>query len=58
MSSALLVLLFTCGYMIFLAERKYPTDCDETSGKFSTYYSSLWLIMITVFTVGYGDITP
>lgn len=55
---ALMVLLFTCGYMIFLAERTYPVDCDQSSGKFSTYYSSLWLVMITVFTVGYGDITP
>jgi hypothetical protein len=58
MSFAISTLLVICGYMIFLSERKYPIDCSRTSGKFSTFYSSLYLIMVTVFTVGYGDITP
>lgn len=52
------VLLFTCGYMIYLAERTYPINCGDPSGKFSTYINSLWLVIITVFTVGYGDIVP
>ena len=50
-------LLFTCSYTIFLAERDYPILCD-VSGKFSSYPNALWLIIITIFTVGYGDITP
>mmetsp|Transcript_20989 Transcript_20989/g.15400 ORF Transcript_20989/g.15400 Transcript_20989/m.15400 type:complete len:106 (+) Transcript_20989:116-433(+) len=56
MAFAIGALLFTCGYMIYLAERKFPVDCEENSGKFSTYINALWLVIITVFTVGYGDI--
>jgi voltage-gated potassium channel len=55
---AVAVLLFSCSYMVYLAERTFPVDCDLDSGKFSTYFNSLWLIIITVFTVGYGDLTP
>ena len=44
--------------MVYLAERTFPVDCDDVSGKFSTYFNSLWLIIVTVFTVGYGDLTP
>ncbi len=55
---AISVLLFSCGYMIHLAERRYPIDCGQLEGKFSTYVNSLWLVIITVFTVGYGDIVP
>ena len=51
-------LLFSCSYMVYLAERKYPIDCGDYSGKFSTYFNSLWLIIVTVFTVGYGELTP
>jgi hypothetical protein len=57
MGFAVGALLFTCSYMIFLAERTNPVDCSEVSGKFSTYSNCLWLVIITVFTVGYGDLT-
>ena len=55
---AITALLFTCSYMVYLAERTHPVNCDEPSGKFSTYFNSIWLIIVTVFTVGYGDIAP
>lgn len=55
---AVLVLLFTCSYMLYLLERTHPVDCFTDSGKFSTYQNCLWLIIITVFTVGYGDLSP
>lgn len=58
MVSAMVTLMLTCGYMIHLAERAYPIDCNDMSGKFSTYLNALWLVIITVFTVGYGDIVP
>ena len=58
MVSAMFTLLLTCGYMIHLAERVYPIDCTDMSGKFSTYLNALWLVIITVFTVGNGDIVP
>ena len=51
-------LLFSCSYMVYLAERRYPIDCTDFSGKFSTYFNSLWLIIVTVFTVGYGELAP
>jgi voltage-gated potassium channel len=52
------VLLFTYAYLVFLAERVYPINCDYMSGKFSSYLNALWLIIVTIFTVGYGDIVP
>lgn len=58
MLMAIGVLIFTCSYMVYVAERKHPVDCSDESGKFSTYSNSIWLIIVTVFTVGYGDLTP
>jgi len=52
------VLLFSCSYTIYLAERRYPIECMDPSGKFSTYQNAIWLIIVTVFTVGYGELTP
>lgn len=51
-------LLFSCSYLLYLAERVHPVDCGNMSGKFSTYLNALWLVIVTVFTVGYGDIVP
>jgi voltage-gated potassium channel len=51
-------LIFIGSYLIFLAERKYPVDCASDSGKFGTYTNSIWLLIITIFTVGYGEIYP
>lgn len=51
-------LLCTCSYMLYLAERVHPVDCTQMSGKFSSYFNSLWLVIVTIFTVGYGDLTP
>ena len=51
-------LLFTCSFMIYLAERSFPVDCNQMSGKFSSYINAIWYVIITIFTVGYGDITP
>jgi len=55
---AVVALLFTCSYMIYLAERVHPVDCSEVAGKFSSYPNALWLIIVTVFTVGYGELAP
>lgn len=51
-------LLCTCSYVLYLAERVYPVDCSNMSGKFSTYSNALWLVIVTIFTVGYGDMVP
>ena len=34
MMMACLTLLFSCSYMVYLAERQYPSNCDLVSGKF------------------------
>ena len=51
-------LLFTCSYLIFIVERCYPYLGSEMSYKFSSYLNALWLVIVTIFTVGYGDIVP
>ena len=58
MGLAIVTLFFTCSYIIYLLERVHPVDCESDSGKFSNYFNCLWLIIVTVFTVGYGDLTP
>lgn len=50
--------MFTCSYILYLSERVHPVDCTTSSGKFASYFNVLWLVIITVFTVGYGDLTP
>ena len=58
MTLAVSTLLFTCSFMIYLAERTHPNECANDNDKFSSYLNSLWLIIVTVFTVGYGELSP
>ena len=50
-----LVLIF-CSYFVFLAEK----DVVSPSGKhdFASFADSLWWGVITVTTIGYGDVVP
>jgi hypothetical protein len=52
------LLIFTFGYLMFLTEREYDADCSVPAGKFNDYSNAVWLILTTVFTVGYGEIAP
>ena len=51
------LLIICCGYLIHLAERKAPIDCSDNSGRFSSIGNCIWLVIITIFTVGYGDMS-
>jgi voltage-gated potassium channel len=43
--------------LIHLAERKHPLDCSDPSGAFSSISNCMWLVIITISTVGYGDLS-
>jgi voltage-gated potassium channel len=45
------LLVITCAYVAFGAER-------AVNGEFASYGDSLWWAVVTITTVGYGDITP
>ena len=34
------------------------TDDDDNHGMMDNYFNALWLIVITLTTVGYGDVSP
>jgi len=53
-----LVITFISSYLLYLAERKYPSSCGHASAEFDSYFNSVWCIIITVLTVGYGDVAP
>jgi hypothetical protein len=46
-----------CSYALHLAERQSSLNCDDQRGRFSTFWNTTWCVLITVFTIGYGDIT-
>jgi len=50
-----LCLCVVCSYALYLVERKYPVDCQTGSGKFSSYTNALWCVLVTISTVGFGD---
>jgi len=54
---SILSLIVSCGYLIHLAERKHPLDCSDASGAFSSISNCMWLVIITISTVGYGDLS-
>ncbi len=55
--SSIFLLSISSAYMIYIAERQNPVDCSSNSGKFSSYGNCLWMVLITIFTVGYGDMS-
>ena len=54
---SILSLIACCGYLFHLAERKHPLDCSDASGAFSSISNCMWLVIITISTVGYGDLS-
>ena len=55
--SSISLLSLSSAYMIYIVERQNPVDCSVNSGKFSSYGNCLWMVLITIFTVGYGDMS-
>lgn len=51
-----IVIIFASSYLLYISERKYPVDDDDPAKKFN-FLNSIWCIIITILTVGYGDIT-
>ena len=50
-SGATILIWMICAYAIKVAEQPHQAE-------FEHYFSCLWLIAITMTTVGYGDISP
>lgn len=50
------LIIIVGGYLIHLNERRYPVDCDS-SGKFSSVFNCMWLVIATITTVGYGELS-
>mmetsp|Transcript_23584 Transcript_23584/g.36286 ORF Transcript_23584/g.36286 Transcript_23584/m.36286 type:complete len:241 (-) Transcript_23584:630-1352(-) len=51
------LLIFCCGILIHLAERIDPIDCSDSAARFSSVWNCMWYVIITIFTVGYGDMS-
>ncbi len=49
-------IIFVSAYLLYLSERRYPVDCSTQAADFSEYKNSVWCIVMTVLTVGYGDL--
>lgn len=45
------------GYLLHLASREYPINCASSNGAFGSLFNCIWLIIITITTVGYGSIS-
>jgi voltage-gated potassium channel len=50
----LIVVMSLGGFAIRVFERTQEADSDD----FSTYNNSIWLVILTLTTVGYGDSDP
>jgi hypothetical protein len=54
---AISVFIFISSYCLHLAERKPLTDCTMDYAKFNSFSNTIWCIIISIFTVGYGDMS-
>ncbi|UJR10113.1 hypothetical protein I4U23_014335 [Adineta vaga] len=48
--------LITGGYLVYIAEK--PIDATECSGSFRSMADSMWFSIITMTTIGFGDLCP
>eukprot|EP00743_Colponemidia_sp_Colp-15_P005555 GILK01005976.1.p1 GENE.GILK01005976.1~~GILK01005976.1.p1 ORF type:complete len:934 (+),score=188.90 GILK01005976.1:182-2983(+) len=54
------ILVFVCSYVLHLYERNVTdfTEFPQMAGVHARYSNSLWMLIITVLTIGYGDVFP
>ena len=50
------LIIIVSGYLIHLSDRIHPIDCDN-NGKFSSIFNCMWLVIATITTVGYGELS-
>ena len=53
--------IFVLAYVLRLVEYPYhdvPNKKSDRGNDLDHYFNSLWLIIMTITTVGYGDVNP
>lgn len=48
--------IFISAYIIRILELPYSRACGEST--FESFFTALWFTVITITTIGYGDISP
>lgn len=52
-----MIIIFVSSYLLYIVERSYPVGCGSISDDFASYTNAIWCILMTVLTIGYGDIS-